>query len=118
MSPRPLPPSEGVTFTDSYGDYINVAPNGDGKVLISVGTPDPTEPDRMVALPAVDLIPLFSAAVKASGKSPEDLRKTAIRQGLVRQRVTEPVKPNRQSRRAQARKQSGSTSNYSLFSKG
>lgn len=103
MSPRALPPDEGVTFVDRYGDHINIAPNGDGDVLISIGTPDPNEPDRMVAVPAVDLIPLFTSAVKASGQTPEKLRSTAIRQGLVRPRVTQPVKPTRQARRAQAR---------------
>lgn len=118
MAPRPPAPDEGMTFTDEYGDYITVAPNGDGKILISVGTPDPNEPDRMVAVPAVDLIPLFTATVKASGRAPEDLRKTAIRQGLVRPRITEPVKPNRQARRAKAREQARSQTTHSLFSKG
>lgn len=115
MAPRALPPGEGVTFVDRYGDHVNIAPNGDGDVLISIGTPDPNEPDRMVAVPAVDLIPLFTSAVKASGQTPEKLRSTAIRQGLVKPRVTQPVKPTRQARRAQ--KRAATKKNQSAFIK-
>lgn len=89
------------SITDRFGDTIAVSTSYGGYVLISIsGKGD--EPDRMVEIPAIDIIPLFTAAVKATGMTPNQLRQKALKEKIVDVRT---IPQNRQARRKAAREQ-------------
>lgn len=77
---RSTPGPEVFRFTDSQGDALSVAANGRGEILFGVN-------HQFCAVPATEIIPLFTQAVHATGLSPEQLVAVARAEGLV---VTRP----------------------------
>lgn len=77
---RSAPGPEVFRFTDQTGDALSVAANGRGEILFGVN-------NQFCAIPATELIPLFTQAVRATGLSPEQLAAVARAEGLV---VTRP----------------------------
>lgn len=92
-------PSAGVDFTDRYGETMNVAAAGSGRVLFTLIPANENEHSVFFEIEAVDIIPIFTEAVRQSGKGPSELRVDAMRSGLVRPRQGE----SRQERRARER---------------
>lgn len=81
----PLPPGPPtVTMTDRFGDSIQIAPDGNGHVLISILPEDPKTPGAHVSLPAVWIPALFVQTVRATGLTPEQLNKLAMKTGNIK----------------------------------
>lgn len=72
-TPDPLPGTHLEELTDRFGDKIRVSPAGAGHVLIEIEPADPSQPCASVELPSTWIPKLFVGAVKATGKSPEQL---------------------------------------------
>ena len=79
---RSTPGPEVFRFTDSSGDELSVAANGRGEILFGVNS-------QFCAVPATELIPLFTQAVRATGLSPEQLAAVARAEGLVVSHTTQ-----------------------------
>lgn len=73
---KSAPGPEVFRFIDSSGDALTVAANGRGEILFGVNA-------QFCAVPATELIPLFTQAVRATGLTPEQLKMVAQAEGLV-----------------------------------
>lgn len=82
---RSTPGPEVFRFTDQTGDSLSVAANGRGEILFGVN-------HQFCAVPATELIPLFTQAVRATGLSPEQLAAVAQAEGLVVSRPQQPAR--------------------------
>lgn len=73
---KSAPGPEVFRFIDSHGDVLTVAANGRGEVLFGINA-------HFCAVPATELIPLFTQAVRTTGLTPEQLKMVAQAEGLV-----------------------------------
>lgn len=68
-------PGEVVTIhTDAAGDRLDISASGHGRILVEILPADPALPGASVELPEEQVLAIVGAAVRASGKSPEQLR--------------------------------------------
>lgn len=91
-------PSEPVIFKDKYGAEMHIAPAGGGRVLFEIHDGDDV---GAFEIDGLDIIPIFTDAVKATGLSAHQLRSEALASKLVKP----PDHESRQARRDWARKE-------------
>lgn len=91
-------PSAPVVFKDKYGAEMHIAPAGQGRVLFEIHDGDDV---GTFEIDGLDIIPIFTNAVKATGLSAHQLRQEAISSKLVKP----PEQETRQSRRHWARQE-------------
>lgn len=92
------PPSAPVVFKDKYGAEMHIASAGGGRVLFEIHD---GEDVGTFEIDALDIIPIFTDAVKATGLSAHQLRSEALASKLVKP----PEHESRQARRDWARKE-------------
>lgn len=93
-------PSEPVIFKDKYGAELHIAPAGGGRVLFEIHDKN-TGDVGTFEVDGLDIIPIFTDAVKATGLSAHQLRTEALASKLVKP----PERESRQARRDWARKE-------------
>ena len=89
-------PENIYSFTDKFGDTLNVVPDGEGGILFEIEHAGDTVSVNMTAdvVPA-QIMAMFRYAVDSTGMRPHELKEKAIKGGLLRPTS----KPNRQERR-------------------
>lgn len=89
-------PENIYTFTDKFGDTLNVVPDGEGGILFEIEHAGETLSVNMTS----DVVPkqimaMFRYAVDSTGMRPHELKEKAIKGGLLRPAW----EPSRQERR-------------------
>lgn len=89
-------PENIYSFTDKFGDTLNVIPDGEGGILFEIEHAGETVSVNMGAdvVPA-QIMAMFRYAVDSTGMRPHELKKKAIKGGVLRSTA----KPNRAERR-------------------
>lgn len=72
---RVAPPGEALTIhTDAHGDRLDLSAGGRGMLLVEILPADESQPGLSVEIPEEQVLAFVGAAVRLTGKSPEELR--------------------------------------------